>query len=190
MLSSVELWYVLFTTCGLLLAGNAKLLLERAGLIASANLVSQQLSAKAVLGINRIFTANTATFFVWCVIGLMAYSLLSAFLKAARNIAYIRHIDSPQYVHPVYYTHRSYWRQVIVDASLHFLFFALLIAGGAAYVIVVIPLSFVYTSTYILQPSLQHAVYVPVSLAALFLSTAIVYVLLRLVIRNHRVTSP
>jgi hypothetical protein len=187
---AIELGYIAIVVCVLILVGNAKLILERAGLISSATLIGQQVSTKASWGLNALgtfrFTASVINLIVWGVMGLVIYSTLQAVIRGLRTIEYTRDLDSRLYTHPQNFTHRAYWRQVVVDALLGFVLLALLATSAILYVVVVVPASFAYIQRFILKPGLTTALDPLASLAVAFVGTVILYLLLKLVIRRHR----
>jgi len=190
---AIELGYIAVVVCVLILAGNAKLILERAGLIGSASLIGQQVSTKASWGLNVLdtfrFTANVINLIVWGVMGLVIYSTLQAIVQGLRTIEYTRDVDSKLYVHPQNFTHHAYWRQIVAEAALGFVLLALLATGAILYIIVVVPASFAYLQRFILKPGLTTALDPLKSLVVAFVGTVVLYLVLKLVIRHHRVTA-
>lgn len=191
--SAIELWYVAFASFALVMVGNGKLMMEKAGLIGSAHLIGEQVSTKVLWGSNLLdtfrFTASVVSLIFWGATGLIIYSALQAVVTGLRDFQYRRDFDSNRFIHPQGFTHRSYWRQVVSDAFLGFVLLALLVAGGFAYLVVAIPDSFVYFHRFILHPSLLTALYLPVSFAIAFAATVVLYLLLKLVVRHHRVSA-
>jgi len=152
--SSIELWYIAFIACVLILVGNGKLLLERAGLITSADLIGQQVSTTVLWGNNWLdnfrFTAGVINLLIWGATGLVIYSALQALVRAVRVFEYERDFDSQLYVHPQGFTHTSYWRQIIIDAVIGFALLAVFVVVLIGYIAVILPDSFVY---------MQHSYY-------------------------------
>jgi len=190
---SIELGYVALVVCVLLAVGNAKLILERAGLISSAALIGQQVSTKATWGLNVLdtfrFTASVVNLIVWGATGLIIYSTLQAVVRGLRSVAYARDFDSKRYIHPQNFTHSEYWRQVVADAVLSFVLLALLALGAILYVVVVVPASFAYIQRFILKPGLTTALDPLISIVVAFIGTTVLYLLLKLVIHHYRVST-
>lgn len=191
--SAIELWYVAFTSFALVMVGNGKLMLEKAGLIGSAHLIGQQVSTKLLWGSNLLdtfrFTANAVSLIFWGATGLIIYSALQAMMTGLRDFEYKRDFDSNRYIHPQNFTHRGYWRQVIGDAIFGFVLLALLAVGAFAYVAAALPDSFAYFHRFILQPSVLTSLYLVFSFVIAFAATLVVYILLKLVIRHHRTSA-
>ncbi|HUB93443.1 MAG TPA: hypothetical protein VMB52_02985 [Verrucomicrobiae bacterium] len=190
--NAIELGYVALTTFVLILAGNGKLMLERMGIIGSANLIGQQVTTKATSGLvtlsNFRATANAINLVVWGAIGLIIYSALQSIVKGLHTIQYERDL-AQQYVHPQGFTRQAYWRQIIASTIFGFTLLTLLVVGVILYVVVLIPASFAYLQRFILHPDLKTLADPFLSLAAAFIGTAVVYVLIKLVIRHHRATT-
>jgi hypothetical protein len=191
--SAIELWYVAFTAFALLMIGNGKLMLEKAGLIGSAHLIGAQVSTKLLWGNNLLdtfhFTANAVSLVFWGATGLIIYSSLQAMMTSLREFQYKRDFDSNRYIHPQWFTHQGYWKQVVSDAVLGFVLLALFAAGAFAYVVVVVPDSFAYFHRFILHPSLSTVLYLPLSFVVAFVAAVVLYILLKLVIRHHRTSA-
>jgi hypothetical protein len=189
--SALELWYVGFAACALILVGNGKLILERAGLIGSAHLIGQQVSTKVISGTALIdtfrFTAGAINLIVWGATGLIIYSGLQSLVQGLRTIEYERDFDT-RYIHPQGYTHQAYWRQIIGNALLGFVLMGLLIAAGFIYISIAIPDSFAYVQRFILQPSIPGLINPFLGFDIAFIATAILYLILKLVIRHHRLS--
>ena len=188
--STIEIYYIIFFACLLIILGNGKLILQRAGLIGASDLIGQQVSTKVLWGTNWIdtfrFTAGIINLIVWGATGLIIYSALQSGVKTLRMIAYERDFDSQQFVHPQDYTHQAYWRQIVADALLGFTLLAILALGLVAYTFVVVPDSFVYVQRFIMHPSLGTAIDPFVGFDIAVVGTGIVYMLIKLVIRHHR----
>jgi hypothetical protein len=191
--NAIELWYVVFFSCALILIGNGKLILERAGLITSADLIGQQVSTKVLWGTNWLdnfqFTAGVINLIVWGGIGLIIYSTLQSVVRSLRIIAYERDFDSQLYVHPQGYTHQAYWKQIVMDAVLGFFLMAVFVICAIGYVFIVLPDGFVYVQHFILTPNIRTTVDPLIGLDIACVSTLIMYMMLKLVIRHHRVAA-
>ena len=191
--SSIELWYIAFIACVLILVGNGKLLLERAGLITSADLIGQQVSTTVLWGNNWLdnfrFTAGVINLLIWGATGLVIYSALQALVRAVRVFEYERDFDSQLYVHPQGFTHTSYWRQIIIDAVIGFALLAVFVVVLIGYIAVILPDSFVYMQHFILSPGLHTMLDPFIGFDIAWVGTAVIYILLRVVIRHHRISA-
>lgn len=191
--SAIELWYVGFATCLIILIGNGRLLLQRAGLISSAQLIGAQVSIKVLSGTNLLdtfkFTAGAINLLVWGATGLIIYSFLQAFFRGLRTIEYERDFDSGQYVHPQGFTHQAYWRQIVADALLGFILLALLATAAFLFIEIALPDGFAYMHRFILTPTLPTALDMFIGFDIAYIGTLVVYLCLRLVIRHHHVTA-
>lgn len=190
---TIELWYVAFATFALVMVGNGRLMLEKAGLLGSAHLIGAQVSTKVLWGSNLLdtfhFTANAVSLIFWGATGLIIYSVLQAIMQGLRDFEYRRDFDSNRFIHPQWFTHQGYWRQIISDAILGFVLLALLATSSFVYLAVAIPDSFAYFHRFILQPSLINVAYLPISFIIAFAATLVLYILLKLVIHHHRTSS-
>jgi uncharacterized membrane protein len=188
--ATIEIYYIILFACLLIILGNGKLILQRAGLMDASDLIGQQVSIKVIWGTNWLdtfrFTAGIINLIVWGATGLIIYSALQSIVKTLRMIAYERDFDSQQFVHPQSYTHQAYWRQVIADALLGFTLLAVLALGTIAYVFIAVPDSFVYIQRFILHPSLGTTIDPFIGIDIAIVSTGILYMLIKLVIRHHR----
>lgn len=191
--NSIELWYVGFISCTLLLIGNGKLLLERAGLVTSADLIGSKVSTKVLWGTNWFdnfrFTASIINLIIWGATGLVIYSALQSVVRSLRIIAYDRDFDSQLYVHPQGYTHERYWKQVVMDTIFGFMLMAIFVVCCIGYVFIALPDSFIYVEKFILAPGLHTAIDPFLGLDIACVGTGIVYLLLKLVIRHHRIST-
>jgi hypothetical protein len=189
----IELWYIVFISCAFILVGNAKLLLQRAGLISSAHLIGQQVSTKVIWGTNWLstfrFTAGIINLIIWGATGLVIYSLLQSIVRTLRTIAFERDIDSGRFIHPQNYTHEAYWKQIIADTFLGFILLSLLALGIIGYLYIIVPDSFIFVQKLILHPSFRTLLDPFVGLDILCVGTGILYILIRLVIRHHKITA-
>jgi len=189
----IQLSYVALITCIIVLCGNAKLLLQRAGMLSSASLIGQQVSNKATAGIDSLstfrFTGTVITSLIWGGTGLIVYSILQATRRAVRMAAYRREFDSQQYAHPQQFTHESYWRQIIIDTILGFLLLAFLIVGFILYVVVALPASFTFAQRFILRPGITTLIDPLISFVIAFIATTVLFLVLKLVIRHHRINA-
>jgi hypothetical protein len=144
----IELIYILFVTCVLTLVGNAQLIAERIGLMGSANFISQQASTKVTPGFDTLrsfrFISETVELLIWGGIGLIAYSVLEALIRARRIARYHPSLDSSVHIQPQHVSHVATWRPILSDAVYSFvlLFLFLLVCGG--YVILATPTSTAY----------------------------------------------
>lgn len=192
--NSIEYWYVALATSAIILVGNGKLLLERFGFIGSAHIIGQEVSTKVLWGgslLDRFnFTANAADLVVWGVVGMIIYSAIQSLTQSLRIIKYERDFDSTQYVHPQNFTHRGYWQQILTNTILGFVFLILLAASAYVYISVVVPNSFAYIHRFILAPThLYTVVDLCIGIIAMFVSTLILYLFLKLVVHHHRIKS-
>lgn len=190
--SGVEIGYILLITCAILLVGNGKLLLERAGLISSAHLIGEQVSTKVVWGTALLdtfrFTAGAINLIIWGGTGLIIYSVLQSLVQMLRTIQYNRDFDSNRYIHPRNFTHRGYWGQVATNAIAGFMLMAMLAVGAFAYIAIAVPDSFAYIHRFIFHPSLQNAVDLLIGIGIAFVATGILFTLVMLVIRHHQLS--
>jgi len=190
--SGVEIGYILLITCAILLVGNGKLLLERAGLIGSAHLIGEQVSTKVVWGTGLLdtfrFTAGAINLIVWGGTGLIIYSVLQSFVQVLRTIQYDRDFDSNRYIHPRNFTHHAYWVQVATNAITGFVLMAMFAVGAFAYIAIAVPDSFAYIHRFIFHPSLQNTVDLLIGTGVAFVATGILFVLAMLVIRHHQLS--
>ena len=188
--TSIELWYIVLVSCVLLVLGNGKLLLQKLELISSAQLIGGQVSTRVTSGLISLstfkFTAGAANMIVWGATGLLIYSALQSAVRTLRTLQYDREFDSSSYIHPQNYSRRAYWHQIVLDAVLGFVLLALLVVGAVTYVVLAIPASFAYIQMFIVKPTLSIAYYPGLSLAITFAATAVLYLLIKLVIRHHR----
>ncbi len=190
--SSIELWYVALVAGILVLLGNGKLLIEKLGLIDSAQLIGGQVTTTVTAGLTTLstlqFTASVANMIVWGATGLLIYSALQALVRGLRTIQYERDFDSNRYIHPQSYTHKAYWRQLVLDAILGFVLLVLLVVGAILYIVVAVPASFAYIQVFIVRPTLAIAYYPIVGVVIAFAATTLLYLLIKLVIRHHRIS--
>jgi hypothetical protein len=190
---TVELGYTMLITCMIILLGNAKLLLQKARLLSSADLIGQQFSTKVTTGFDSLssfrFTGSVIAAIVWGGVGLVVYSALQAIWQAVRTARYRREFDSQQFVHPKQFTHDSYWRQIVADTILGFVLLTLLILCTILYVVIVLPASFAYTQRFIVNPGLTTALDPLVGIAITFITTTLLFFIVKLVVRHHRIAS-
>jgi len=188
----IELWYIFFISCVLLLVGNGKLLLQKAGLITSAQLIGQQVSTKVLWGTNWFdnfkFTAGVINLIVWGTVGLIIYTTLQSIVRSLRIFAYKRDFDSGLYVHPQGYTHQAYWRQIILSSVFGFVLLAVFAVCAIAYVFIALPDSFVHVEHFIVSPSFGGLIDPFVAISITCVTTGVMYILLKLVIQYHRIS--
>jgi hypothetical protein len=191
--SAIELGYVALVACVIILVGNGKLILERAGMISSAHLIGQQVSTKVTAGLDSLsrfqFTGTVVDFILWGGIGLIIYSALYAVIRVIRTGEYWRDFDTQEFVHPRQFDRNVYWRQVTINTIVGFILLAVFVVIATLYVIVAIPASFAYARRFILKPGFDTAVDLLMSFIVAFVATTILYFSLKLVIRHHRVTA-
>jgi hypothetical protein len=191
--NGIELGYIALTVCVLVIAGSAKLVLERVGLISSATLIGQQVTTRATWGLGVLdtlrFTASVINLIVWGATGLIIYSALQAVVRGLRTIQYERDFDSQRYVHPQNFTRKAYWRQVVVDTFLGFILLVLLVTMAILYTVVIVPASFSYMQRFILKPGLTTVLDPILGLGVAFVGTIALYLIFKLVVRHHRVSA-
>jgi hypothetical protein len=190
---TVELGYTMLITCVVILLGNAKLILEKVGLLSSADLIEQRFSTKVTTGFDSLssfrFTGSVLQGIIWGVVGLIVYSMLQTIWQAARTATYRRGFDSKQFIHPKQFTHDLYWRQILTDTALGFTLLVLLVLGAILYIVVALPASFAYAQRFILKPSFSGLLDLLLSVVVTFVSTAVLLLLVKLVVRHHRTTA-
>lgn len=191
--TSFECGYLMLVTVIITLLGSGRILLERVGMINSADLLSQQVSTKITASINSFdtfrFTGSVVNGIIWLGTGLIVYSMIQAILRSMRIVAYEREFNSAHYVHPTSFTRQAYIRQVAVDTILGFLLLAALAVSISLYAVVALPTSFAYMRHFIVHTSFSTAFEPLISLAVAFIATSVVYFLLKLVVRHHRIRS-
>lgn len=176
----------------LVLVGNGRLILERLGLIGSTSLIREQVSTRIDWGLSSFqsfrFSANAADLVVWGIVGLIIYSALEALVKSIRTVQFRRDFDSARYIHPQGYSSASFWQEVTTNAILGFLLLVCMVAGGILYVVASIPASFAYVQRFILRPNFFTAFDFLAGLAIAFVATTVMYLLIKLVVRHHRIS--
>jgi len=190
--SSFELWCVGFAALGLLIAGNAKLLLEHLGIIDSSVVVRSQLVSHVNDGLKTIDSLNATpafvTFITWGIIGLVLLSLLQALYHTSRTLEYERELGTNEYVHPQGFNPKGYWRHLAVNTIVSLCLFSAFIVAAALFVLFVVPVGFAYTQQLIIDPSLQNIGTFLLGAFTIFAGTALLYLLGKVLVWHHRVS--
>jgi hypothetical protein len=188
--SAFEVWCVSLGALALLVAGNAKIFLQRYDLISSSAVVHQQLSSTVGSGLGVLdsysFTPGLVTFMTWGIIGLFTFSLVQAFVRASGVIKFEREVGSNRYVHPQNFSQDSYWKRIVTDSAVSFALLVLLGVVAMMYLLFVIPVGFIYAQRFLLHAQVGTIVSLLLGVFTVFVGTAILYLLLKLVILHHR----
>jgi len=189
LLSKFELWCLSLSSLGLLIVGNARLFLERYGLVSSSHVVGQELSGHFTSGLGVLdsfsITPGLVTLIVWGGIGMIIFSLTQAIMRASAAVSYQRELSSNRFVHPAGFDRQTYWRQILKHTALSFGLLALLALATALYLLFVIPVSFYYTQTFLLAVSLNHLPSLLVGLFAALVGTTVLYYIAKLLRWQH-----
>jgi len=188
--TTFELWCVACCAAALLLAGNAKLLLEHYNLISSSTVVGQELSDRFTSGLGVLdsfsLTPGLVTFTVWGAIGLIVFSLAQAVLRASNALHYERDLGSNRYVHPESFSRERYWQRVAQDSLASFGLLCLLAVAGGFYLLCIVPVSFFYLQGFLLHLSLSRLMNALLGIFTAFAGTLGLYIILKLVLWHHR----
>lgn len=188
--SAFELWCVVAVSAAILVAGNAKVLLQKLGLISSSSVVSQHVSSTVgnslVTFDSYSITPGLVTFITWSIIGLVTFSIAQAFVRASGMIKFEREVSSNQYVHPQNFKRDSYWKNIATDTVVSFVSLSLLAVGFTMDVLYVLPTSFTDIQRFLLDPSTTNAASLAVGIVAVLASTTVVYLLFKVVAWRHR----
>lgn len=188
--SSTDVGAAIFLTLLILLVGNAHDLLQRYGLLSSSQVVNSQLHHVVGSGLgwldSKQATTNIVTFAIWGVVGLVAFSLVQTLLRATGKIRYEKEFSTNRYVHPSEFRSDSFWRQVGTSMVVSMLLIILSVVSLLLYILAALPASFTFARRLLLQPSIAHIGDFAVGFLGLFGCTLVVYLLLRLTVRQHR----
>jgi hypothetical protein len=178
-LSSFELWCIALGSLAVLIAGNARALLGRYGLLNSSQVVGQQLSGRLTSGLGTLdsfsITPGLVTLIVWGGVGMAIFSLTQAILRASATVSFQRQLGSNRFVHPSNFNRRDYWRQVLTHTVVSFGLLALLVLVAGLYLLFVAPVSFYYSQAFLLDISLAHLPSLALGLFTVFAGTAALY---------------
>lgn len=187
--TSFELWCIALSSFALLLVGNARLLLERYGLVSSTHVVGQQLSGHFTSGLGVVdsfsFTPGLVTLIVWGGVGILIFSLTQACVRASAAVSYKRQLGSNRFVHPTGFNRQTYWHQVLSHTALSFGALALLIVAAALYLLFVIPVSFYYAQTFLLDASLAHLAHLLIGIFVALAGTTTLYCIAKFARQQH-----
>ena len=188
--TAFELWCVAFAAAVLLAAGNAKVFLERYGLVSSSEVVQKQLSHQvgsglAVLDTFKI-TAALATFVAWSIFGLVVFSIMFAVVHTTKTIREQHELGSEAYIHPRHFDRTGYRRQVIRAAVVSSLLLAALAASLLVFALVVAPVGVTYVRHFLLQTSLPHVLDLAIGCFTVFIATLALYLLSKTTLRHYR----
>lgn len=188
--SIYEYWYSVMAAMAILVAGNAKVLLEHFGLMSSSNIVGNHVSA-TVGGSLRVIdnlsaTPGVVTFITWGIIGLVVFSIIHAFTKASSALDFERELGSNRFVHPANFNPRRYWHTILLNAFLSFGLIAMLAASIVLYVLFVVPIASLYLQRCLIVSSIGRFVDLAISLFIVSTGTLALYFVLRAVLWQHR----
>lgn len=193
LLSAFELWCVALVSLGLLIVGNARIFLERYGLIGSSAEIHRQLTSQVSSGLSVLdsFTVTPAlvTFITWGMIGLVLFSIIQAAVRASGIVRLERDLSSNRYVHPQNFDRGVYWKRIATDAVLSFVLLALLVAAAVMYVVFAVPVGFAYVQRFLLHISLPHTFDLLAGLFTIFVGTALLYWLIKLAVWHHHLAN-
>jgi hypothetical protein len=188
--STLEIWWVSFAVVILLVAGNAKLFLQRYDLIDSSALIHSQLSSKVTSGLNVLdsfgFTSSVVTFVVWAFVGVLVLSIMQACMHFSRTMQHHRELASNEYSHPENFNREHYLKQAAVGTALSFAFTSLLVTSLILYLLYVVPVAFSYVRQFLLDASIGHVIALLLGIFTAFVGTMLLYVVFKLVLRQYR----
>ncbi|HSX15846.1 MAG TPA: hypothetical protein VLF40_03595 [Candidatus Saccharimonadales bacterium] len=188
--SAFELWCVGLAAAAVLAIGNAKVFLERYGLVGSSDVVRGQLSHQVGSGLAVLdtfkLTAALATFVAWSIFGLIIFSIIYSVVHTTRVIREQHELGSEAYIHPRHFDPAGYRRQVIRAAVVSFLLLGALAVSLLVCVLLVFPISIAYTRHFLLQTSLAHTLDFAIGCFTVFVATLALYTLCRVTLRHYR----
>jgi hypothetical protein len=188
--SVYEYWYLALAALVVLIAGNAKALLEHFGLIDSSTIVGDQVSGTIGSGLRVLDTFNATpglvTFITWGIIGLVLFSVIQAFVKASSIIDFEREVGSNHFVHPANFSRRRYWRTVMLNSFLSFGLIMMLLISIVLYVLFVVPVASLYLQRFLIVSSLGRWLDLVFSFFVVGTGTFAVYFILKAVLWQHR----
>jgi hypothetical protein len=190
--SAPEVWGIAFATLVLLLIGNGKDLLQRYGLVQSSQVVKNQLGhgIGSGLGILDSFTVTRSivNFALWGVVGLIAFSFVHTLLTASNRLQEEKELSSNAYVHPEGFRRDSFWHHIVLHTVTSFGLLVLSAAVIVTYLFWVFPRSSARAGRFLLHLTPGHVTDLLIGLVSLFIGTYVVYVVLKLALRHHRVS--
>lgn len=191
-LSSFELWCVGLATLALLIGGNARLFLEHYGLLGSSEIVGHQLSNRFTDGLSLIdaftLTPEVVTFLTWAIIGLVLFSIAQAVRRASANIALTEELGTDRYIHPDNFDRRRYWRQVAIDAGISLVLLLLALTGAALYMLLVVPVGFMYVQDFLLTLKAAQLVDLTLGLFVTYIGGLVLYFIAKATVRHYQKT--
>jgi hypothetical protein len=191
--STFELWCVGFATLALLIAGNAKLFLEHYGLLGSSEVVGKQLSNRFSSGLSLLdslsLTPEVVTFLTWAVVGLVLFSIAQALRRASENVALTEQLGTDRYIHPDNFSRRGYWQHIAIDASVSLVLILLTLTATALYILLVVPVGFMYVQDFLLTLGLGQLVDLGLGLFVTYAGGIVLYLLTKVTVRHHQRTA-
>jgi hypothetical protein len=188
--SIYEYWYLFLAAVAVLIAGNARVLLQHYGLIASSNIVGDRVSSTVGSGLRAIdtfsATPGVVTFMTWGIVGLILFSLVQAFVKASGVIDFEREVGSNHFVHPDNFNRRNYWRTILLNTFLSFGLTVLLLIGTMLYVLFVVPVASLYLQRFLIVSSMGRVLDLVLSLFVVSTGTFALYFIVKAVLWQHR----
>jgi hypothetical protein len=185
-----ELGYVGIATLAVLIAGNAKALLEHFGLISSSDVVGDRVSTTVGSGLKVIdafsATPGLVTFITWGIIGLILFSLVQAFIRASGEIEFEREVGSSRFIHPANFRRDRYWRTILFNAFLSFGLIVFLLISIVLYILFVVPIASLYLQRFLILSTASRLLALLVSLFIISVGTFALYCILKAVLWQYR----
>jgi hypothetical protein len=190
--SVYEYWYLGLASLAVLIAGNAKVLLQHFGLINSSGVVGERVSDTVGSGLRVLDTFNATpgvvTFITWGVIGLILFSLVQTFVRASGYIEFEREVGSNRFVHPANFSRRRYWRTILLHAFLSFGLIILLLIYAALYVLFVVPVASLYLQRVLIVSDPSRLLDLALCIFVTGAGTFVLYFILKAVLWQHRIS--
>jgi len=190
LISIYEYWYIGLAAAAVLLAGNAKVLLDHFGLISSSTIIGDHVGSTIGAGLHVIdafsATPGVVTFITWGIIGLVLFSLVQAFFKASGYIEFQREVGSSRFIHPANFSSSKYWRTVLLNTFLSFGLIVLLLMTIVLYVLFVVPVSSLYLQRFLIVSFPTRLIALVISLFVISAGTFMLYFILKAVLWQHR----
>jgi hypothetical protein len=190
--SVYEYWYLGLATLAVLLAGNAKVLLQHFGLVNSSGVVGEQVSDTVGSGLRALdafnATPGVVTFITWGVIGLILFSLVQTFVRASGYIEFEREVGSSRFVHPANFSRRRYWRTILLHAFLSFGLIILFLTYLALYVLFIVPVASLYLQRVLIVSDPSRLLDLTLSIFVMAAGTFVLYFILKAVLWQHHIS--
>lgn len=189
--SPIELFGAFFLAIAIVLLANTQRLLNYYGLY-SSDVVIRTSAGSAVRDALTVldtfsFTNTVVLFLIWAAVGVLCFGLLEALGNAFREFKLEQDVSSRKYIHPSTFTRVSFWRGVVVNAWAAAICLGILVGYSLLLLLFVIPLGLAYSRIFLLDISLNTALYFVVGILIIFAGLVLLNIAVRFMLHRRTV---